>query len=686
MAEMTGQLLGDFSDFTRAVDTATVTLKSFETGAEKVEGSLNRMVDNFTGRKLIQDATLMAEAVERIGGVSKLTEAELARVSAKATEAADKLRAMGKDVPAGIQQIADASKQAETATGGWADALGKVNNVLGLLGISATAAGFVSLGKALFEDADTLERLSDRTAIGVETLQRFRVAGNDAGVSLDAMANGMNKLQKNLSEGTTATTDALGALHLNLDDIRKLSPEDQFYAIAKAISEVKDPAEQVELAIKLFGKAGAELLPVIKRGFDDVKDSAVGMSRATVEALDRGGDAWTKYAGIVKAQAGEMLASALTGTSSQYRQAISEAENLADVFKRVGEMAEAAAPKLKTYGLELPSMAAAERDLTKAENDRAAAEKAFAGAMEELNSAGRGWQGTLATIDGAVVEAIKYYLEAGVSQKALAVAYDLTDAQVKAVATSTKEYADVLKAVEKIEGDFVTKQEAGALGLSKTKQDEVQRWVDAEKAGITAINKLRADEHDFILRTTLSSTDYQIAKINEAAQAEIKAFQGTSAQVEEHTTRVLAAAKRQADGIIAAASTALDVIAKKGMDAMAILDLAARQAQAGLAVDVVGNAATAGVPRSGMQAPIYVAPPIFARAAGGPVSSGQSYLVGERGPELFVPSASGGIVPNGGGLVQNIVIHVNGTAADVARQVSDEIMRAAMRGQQFGAS
>jgi hypothetical protein len=29
---------------------------------------------------------------------------------------------------------------------------------------------------------------------------------------------------------------------------------------------------------------------------------------------------------------------------------------------------------------------------------------------------------------------------------------------------------------------------------------------------------------------------------------------------------------------------------------------------------------------------------------------------------------------------------VNGTAADVARQVSDEIMRAAMRGQQFGAS
>jgi phage-related minor tail protein len=34
------------------------------------------------------------------------------------------------------------------------------------------------------------------------------------------------------------------------------------------------------------------------------------------------------------------------------------------------------------------------------------------------------------------------------------------------------------------------------------------------------------------------------------------------------------------------------------------------------------------------------------RAAGGPVEAGQPYMVGERGPELFVPRASGRIVPN----------------------------------------
>jgi len=52
---------------------------------------------------------------------------------------------------------------------------------------------------------------------------------------------------------------------------------------------------------------------------------------------------------------------------------------------------------------------------------------------------------------------------------------------------------------------------------------------------------------------------------------------------------------------------------------------------------------------------------IPARAMGGPVMGGQSYLVGERGPELFTPGTSGNITPNnalGGGA--NITVNVNG--------------------------
>lgn len=53
---------------------------------------------------------------------------------------------------------------------------------------------------------------------------------------------------------------------------------------------------------------------------------------------------------------------------------------------------------------------------------------------------------------------------------------------------------------------------------------------------------------------------------------------------------------------------------------------------------------------------------IQARALGGPVSGGQPYLVGERGPELFVPQVSGGIVPN-----NQVGSMMNGRSTDSGR-------------------
>jgi uncharacterized coiled-coil protein SlyX len=58
-----------------------------------------------------------------------------------------------------------------------------------------------------------------------------------------------------------------------------------------------------------------------------------------------------------------------------------------------------------------------------------------------------------------------------------------------------------------------------------------------------------------------------------------------------------------------------------------------------------------------------------ARADGGPVTANSSYLVGERGPEIFTPSTSGNITPNGGG---NVIVHIN-TPAIVGRNAEAEL-------------
>jgi len=70
------------------------------------------------------------------------------------------------------------------------------------------------------------------------------------------------------------------------------------------------------------------------------------------------------------------------------------------------------------------------------------------------------------------------------------------------------------------------------------------------------------------------------------------------------------------------------------------------------------------------------------RAAGGSVTAGKSYVVGEQGAEMFVPSSNGTIVPNGGMGGGTINITVNGAidAEGTARTIVDVLNRSNARG------
>jgi hypothetical protein len=70
------------------------------------------------------------------------------------------------------------------------------------------------------------------------------------------------------------------------------------------------------------------------------------------------------------------------------------------------------------------------------------------------------------------------------------------------------------------------------------------------------------------------------------------------------------------------------------------------------------------------------------RAMGGPVAANTAYVVGERGPELFVPGNSGTIIPNGAGGGTTINLTVNGAidAEGTARTIINVLNNSAARG------
>lgn len=96
-----------------------------------------------------------------------------------------------------------------------------------------------------------------------------------------------------------------------------------------------------------------------------------------------------------------------------------------------------------------------------------------------------------------------------------------------------------------------------------------------------------------------------------------------------------------------------------------ISDVAAGFAQVGMPLDLLPTGTPAATPA----------------ANGGPVTAGQTYLVGERGPELFTSSRNGQIIPNdelGGGGGGGVTIVVNspiGRPDDVVRWMREELRR-----------
>jgi hypothetical protein len=76
-----------------------------------------------------------------------------------------------------------------------------------------------------------------------------------------------------------------------------------------------------------------------------------------------------------------------------------------------------------------------------------------------------------------------------------------------------------------------------------------------------------------------------------------------------------------------------------------------------------------------------------AKFAGGPVSSGKAYIVGEQGPEIFMPPVAGNIVPNGqtagmvsGGQQVSQVFNISTPNADSFRASQRQLARKARMG------
>jgi hypothetical protein len=275
---------------------------------EPSQRAVNSAVRDFLGTREIGRAEAYAQAVKEIGGANKLTAGDQQRVNRAVQEALGHYKALGQEAPAHLKKLAADTKAAQVSTANLGGALQTMKGVLGAFGLQLGASALISFTENVFASADAVGDLATKMGVSVEAAQRFQYAARQSGAEIEDVSAAVLKMSNNLAEGDESTVAALDAVGLKFADIRALKPEDAFRAIADAIGRIADPMEQARLALDLFGKGGAALLPMIREHSLEVADSVEVMSDDTVRELKDAQQAWENFWNGVTVATGNALA------------------------------------------------------------------------------------------------------------------------------------------------------------------------------------------------------------------------------------------------------------------------------------------------------------------------------------------------------------------------------------------
>ena len=204
-----------------------------------------------------------------------------------------------------VAKLGSTFKQVEGATQSLTSKLGPLSGALGTLAPIATIGGLAAMAGRTIELGDALNDMSQRTGVSVESLARFRKAAATSGIELDTVAKNLVKLSKGLYEtaqtGKGPTSEALRTLGISATDATgKLKTADQVtLEIANKFKTMPDGIEKTALAMQLFGKSGADMIPMLNEGGKAIESLSVKMTAAFAKKADEYNDKLAMLGGKV---------------------------------------------------------------------------------------------------------------------------------------------------------------------------------------------------------------------------------------------------------------------------------------------------------------------------------------------------------------------------------------------------
>lgn len=552
-------------------------------------------------------------------------------------------------------------RSAETAV----DGVSKAFKNLAAIGLSVGSFAAVARSvKDVINQADDLGKFAQKVGITVEELSALNYAAELSGVSTDELGNGLKRLAANALDTANGVGEAKEAFSALGIDVRNASGDikganDLLLEIATKFAQAEDGVTKTAIAMRIFGKSGAELIPFLNEGASGLEQLRVEAERLgivistdTAQSAEEFNDNLTrlqKSSQSLSIELATKMLPALTDISNAMAEAAKESGVLQSLLVGLGGVMSAiAVPSDRT--------ANAIRNL----NEEIKNTEVRIQSLESIARPGDVNSGVnnelvrlrkeLADLRALRDELSRKPVQVLVSDKAVAQA-ETAKTQIKGITVETQKLSAVQKTALREQEEFSKRLQSLVASLDPV-SDKTEKYMqavsDLDRAWIEG--RISGERYDQLLIALATDSDAAAKAAEDAAQAEREAARVREDAAQRAQDLALEPFRNALNGVQEAFTDALENIFNGNVNTFNDLARTVRGIMVRLAAEigalmvfrpqVVGGVATAlGLGSSGTA----LASPTSAGVGFSPLSA-VSNLLGPAGSLLGIGALGGGLI------------------------------------------
>ena len=601
---------------------------------------------------MAENVNIVIKAFDKTEAAFSAIRKQFARVGA----AADKLKNRFPSITAVIGVMGKALKSTLKVMAKGLKSIAKIGIV--------AVAGLGYLVKSSLTLSDSLVKTSAKIGTTADALAGLRFAAELTGVETRTLDMAMQRFTRRTAEAAKGTGEAKGAikeLGIDAQKLNKMPLDERMLVLADAFSNVENESDRLRLSFKLFDSEGAALVNTLALGRDGLKEMlgeakalGLGLSVDAAKGVEAANDEFTKlkllFRGITR-QVSAALAPALKVLTERFTDFVKASIKAKDGVENFARSI--AVDLLGSIQVALQAFEDLANGFIFVYNSALKSKDALSRVFsKESERNARSLRTQIEKITGAMLERDKKIEESSARQKR---SYQLAqDADAKrltslnALLEKADETGDELSLLSKV-------------SFTGRLNSEIQEIIDSLGKVPAAIKEITESSGDNGASSWISDIVAGFNEWNEllpTTTTNIKSLtnQGLNGLTDALTAGVTGAAKFS-DAMRAMAKSVVDSLVKMLIQKYIV------DAAFGAITGAIGGGVTASTNFGpAMNAPNF-GPQLTPKAIGGSVQNGQPYMVGERGPEMFVPNSQGSIVPNrkmggGSGITINQTINV----------------------------